>query len=305
MVVVRTLLAVLVLVLVLVFAGAAAANHRPCHRGCATPTPTATPLPTATATPSPAPAPPGDPRGIWAEAHKVTDAELAQIRALGYAFVFSKAETASLDRIAAAGLQAAVWLGKFYDDNDTDGPRCTWQRTDQEITALVTAVRDHPAVAYYFLDDEPHDLCANVRSAFQARDALVKAVDPAHPTFITENRTEAFDSLANVTDILALIGYPCRFGALCSTSNVPGRIAAARAAGVQRYWAVPQLFNETGDGAYYRYPTASEYTAFMLQWRDGGVEGDFAFMWNRVYSSATGLSEAPGLWDAVTASNTR
>jgi hypothetical protein len=168
-------------------------------------------------------------------------------------------------------------------------------------------VKAHPAVAYYFVDDEPHDLCGNVRSAFQARNALIKSIDGAHPTFITENRTDAFDSLANTTDVLAAIGYPCHWGAACSLSNIADRIAALNAAGVNHYWSVPQLFEEPKKcGGYYRTESAAEYSTLMSQWRattGSRVEGDFAFMWNRVYSCGVGLSEHPELWDAVAAWN--
>jgi hypothetical protein len=246
------------------------------------------------------------PQGLWGEVDNMTDAELVQAKSLGYDFLFATTR-ADLDRLQAIGLKGAFWLGKWFDDNDSDGPRCSWQKTDGEVAALVAVVKDHPALAYWFLDDEPHDLCANVRQAFLDRHALVKSLDPGHPTFVSENRTEAFDTLANVTDILVVISYPCNFSrSTCSTSNIPGRISALEAAGVQHYWAMRQVFNDKGSDAYYRYPTASEYVAQSDQWDQSRVEGELGFMGYRVYSGADGIELAPqGLKDAVAARNAR
>lgn len=236
----------------------------------------------------------------------MTDAELVQAKILGYDFLFATTR-GDLDRLQAIGLKGAFWLGKWFDDNDTDGPRCTWQKTDAQIANLVNAVKGHPAVAYWFLDDEPHDLCANVRQQFQARNALVKSLDP-RPTLVSENRTEAFDSLANVTDILVAIAYPCNFGNLtsCSTSNIAGRISALEAAGVRNYWAMRQVMNEKGSDAHYRYPTASEYAGQSAEWDKSRISGEMGFMGYRVFSGADGIELAPqALKDAVAARNAR
>lgn len=236
----------------------------------------------------------------------MSDAELDQVKAWGYDYVWSNANIADLNRAQAHGLKAAVWLGKWYDDNDTDGPQCSWQKTDAQVQALVEAVRNHPAVGWYFLDDEPHDLCANVRQKFIERNQLVKTLDTGHPTLVSENRTEAFDSLANVTDILIAIAYPCDYNSFtsCETDNIPGRISALEAHGVQHYWAMRQVFDERGSGDDYRYPSGSEYAAQNAQWDQSRLEGEMGFMGYRVYSGADGIELAPqGLKDAVTARN--
>jgi len=256
----------------------------------------------------PAPAPPL--RGIWAEAHEVSDAELAVIKALGYGVVFAKPVKADLDRVEAAGLKAVVWLGGYRDGNDSP-PRCVWRIDDATVAAQVDAVEAHPATAYYFVDDEPHanaGECADTPGQIRARNALIKAHDPSHPTFITENRTADYSALANTTDVMALTGYPCNWNntSSCSRSNIAGRIHAAEAAGVRRYWGVPQVEQEPRSlcpSAYYRFPSPREYTTLINQWRQSREEAEFAFMWNRVFSCGVGLSQNPALQAAVGTAN--
>jgi hypothetical protein len=248
---------------------------------------------------------PAFPQGLWGGIDNMTDAELRQAEALGFDFLFAES-AADLDRAQAFGFKAAFWLGKYYDDNDSDGENCTWQKSDAAIANLVNAVKGHPALGYYFLDDEPHDVCPNVRQQFLDRNALVKSIDSTHPTLLSENQTQAFDTLANVTDILVAIAYPCNYGNMtsCSISNIPGRIRALEAAGVKTYWAMRQMFDERS-GGYYRYPTGSEYELQNSQWDASRVSGEFGFMGYRFYSGADGVELAPQpLKAAVTARNT-
>src|SRR5829696_3205863 len=83
---------------------------------------------------------PASQRGIWAEAHKVTDAELARIKELGYTFVFSNPSTTDLDRVDAAGLKAVIWLGGYRDGNDP-APTCVWRRDDATVTSEINGVK--------------------------------------------------------------------------------------------------------------------------------------------------------------------
>lgn len=250
------------------------------------------------------------PKGIWAEVHKLSDAQLDQLRNDGYSFVFSKPVTTDLNRAQAHGLKAAVWLNGYKDGNDSP-PICVWRSDDATVASQVDLVKNHPATAYYFVDDEPHanvGVCPDTPGQIAARNSLIKSHDPNHPTFITENRTADYAALANKTDILGLIGYPCNFNNLssCSSSNIPGRVSAAQNAGVQHYWAIPQVFEElttTGCDAYYRYPTSSQYATLINQWRASREEGEFAFMGNRVFSCGKGLLENPTLETTVSQYN--
>jgi hypothetical protein len=243
---------------------------------------------------------------IWAEVIDMTDPDLATVKGMGFDMVVCNAVLAELDRCQAADLKGIVWLGKYYDDNDIDGPQCTFQKSDAEITTLVNLVKNHPAVAYYFLDDEPHELCPNVRQQFLDRNALVKSLDPNHPTLVSENRTSAFATLANVSDILIAIAYPCNVTDGCTSTNIPERLTALQAAGVNRFWAIRQTFNETGATPYYIYPGAADYAAQSAQWDNSACEGELAFMGYGVYAGADGIELAPqALKDAVVAANAR
>ncbi|TMA43626.1 MAG: hypothetical protein E6J83_09970, partial [Deltaproteobacteria bacterium] len=49
-----------------------------------------------------------------------------------------------------AGVKALVWLGDY--DNTT----CTWEKSDDWIRTHVEAIAGHPAIAAYYIADEPH-----------------------------------------------------------------------------------------------------------------------------------------------------
>ena len=52
---------------------------------------------------------------------------------------------------------------------------------------------------------------------------------------------------------------------------------AARAAGWNRLWAVPQVFGND----YYRMPTPSELQTILTTWDNAGVEGSLAYTWDK------------------------
>jgi hypothetical protein len=178
-------------------------------------------------------------------------------------------------------------------------------------------VKDRPGTAYWFVDDEPHanvGVCPDTPQQVRDRNALIKSVDVDHPTVITENRPADYAALANTTDVLGLVGYPCNTldRTACSSSIIPGRVQAAEDAGVKHYWGMPQTFEEfktgvnttvSGCQGYYRYPSKDEYEKLIAQWRDSREEAEFAFMGNRVFPCAKGLLEDTALPNAVTLLN--
>jgi hypothetical protein len=274
-----------------------------------TSTTTTTIPPTTTTTPPP---PAGFPQGIWTSGSPtgLTDPELAQLKSLGYDFVQANPDITVLDRVHAAGLKANIWLGNYRDDNDSGSPPCAFITDDATLTAQINLVKDHPATFAYFIADEPHvGGCPNSPQQMLARHNLIRSLDPnpAHKTVISENRAEDYAALANTTDVLALVAYPCNLnniGSDCAGSTtIADHISAAHAAGVDEYWSMPQI---DGD-EYYRVatPTALQ-TAVYDKWRQladpAKHTGALTFLWDGC-SSCDGLANHRELDPVVLAEN--
>lgn len=118
---------------------------------------------------TPAVVPPGD-FAILPWSWVPNDAEtLEAIRECGFnlaGFVTPEA----LDAVQAAGLQAIV-SGLHVNDGDEKDQTAV----DQQVSALVERVRDHPAVFGYYLRDEPN------ADLFPALARYARAVSEAHP----------------------------------------------------------------------------------------------------------------------------
>jgi hypothetical protein len=276
--------------------------------------PTTTTIPPTTTTTPPPPA--GFPQGVWTSGSPtgLTDPELAQLKNLGYDFVQANPDVSVLDRVHAAGLKANIWLGNYRDENDSP-PTCVWNTSDAALTTQINAVKDHPATFAYFIADEPHgggsdpdDECTGLApQQIQDRHNLIRSLDPnpAHQTLITENRYGDYAALANTTDVLGLVGYPCSFDYGCRSSVIQTRVDAAVAAGVEEFWSMPQIDEDLGSDAYYRMVTPTELQWIYQTWRDLVPQqtGALTFLWDGC-SSCDGLANHRELDDAVLAENT-
>jgi hypothetical protein len=268
--------------------------------------PTTTTIPPTTTTLPPA----SFPQGIWTSGSPtgLTDPELAQLKNLGYDFVQANPDLTVLDRVHAAGLKANIWLGNYRDDNDSGSPPCEFITPDSTLATQINAVKDHPATFAYFIADEPHvGGCPNSPQQVLARHNLIRSLDPnpAHKTVISENRYEDYDELANTTDVLALVGYPCSFDNGCVATPIQNRVNAAIAAGVEEFWSMPQIDEDLGSDAYYRMVTPTELAWIYQTWRDLAPQqtGALTFLWDGC-SSCDGLANHRELDDVVVAENT-
>jgi hypothetical protein len=320
-------------VLALVAAMPASAHHKPGHGGSTTTTaattttvaPTTTLAPTTTAEPTTTtvepttttippttttPPPVTFPQGIWTSgsATGLTDPELAQLKNLGYDFVQANPDVSVLDRVHAAGLKANIWLGNYRDDNDSGSPPCEFITPDATLATQINLVKDHPATFAYFIADEPHvGGCPNSPQQMADRHNLIRSLDPNpdHKTLISENRYEDYDELANTTDVMALVGYPCSFDNGCVATPIQNRVNAAVAAGVQEFWSMPQIDEDLGSDAYYRMVTPTELAWIYQTWRDLAPQqtGALTFLWDGC-SSCDGLANHRELDSVVLAENT-
>jgi hypothetical protein len=259
------------------------------------------PPPPPPPTPGPLPEPGGFVRALWTKAGSTT---FGQARSLGFHMVLVNPDRAQLDRAYAAGLRAGVWLGNY------DGGACVWNWSDATVTQRITAVRGHPAIAYYFLADEPHagasGGCSTAPQDLAERNALVKLLDPSVPTFVTENRREDFAAVGRIADVFGPIQYVCRISGGCSVSKIPQTIAAVNAAGITNWWGVVQSFGEPA-GGYYRAPTPAELEQILAAWKAApGIDGLMTYAWGEACcGDDIGLIDLPGLWPTWQTENAR
>jgi hypothetical protein len=227
-----------------------------------------------------------------------SNADPKALRAIGFKYGTVSAYRSNLDRFWAHRLKALVWLGGYSQET------CSFSWSDAKIKQRIAEIKGHPAIYAYFVDDEPHagPECPNTPRQVRARNALVKRLDPRTPTVITENRTSSFRALANTTDVMGLVIYPCTYRLNgCDWRKVPTRVKLAEEAGVSRYWGVTQAFGDD----YYKKPTRTQLQRLINQWNATRAEQDLVYTWDCCSDPLYGLKDAPELWDAWRAENGR
>src|SRR4029079_3926892 len=120
------------------------------------------------------------------------------------------------------------------------------------VRRKVRAIRSHPAVLAYEIDNEPHVYtCPGAPADIKHRVALVRSlVGPHVILYITLSRDFAAFARTGV-DLIRISAYPCSWSEGCVMRKIVDHVAAARAAGFKRIWGGTQT---AGDG-YYRPPT--------------------------------------------------
>src|SRR5437879_1988111 len=217
------------------------------------------------------------------------------IFAAGFSAIDRGAYRTYLDALPA-GAKALVWLGDY--DNTT----CTWEKSDDWIRTHVAAIAGHPAIAAYYIADEPHIWdCPLAALHVKVRSDLVKALDPVHPTMAViephwpEN---PYTPYVGTVDIIGVDRYPCSYVHGCVFSKIDDTLALLDQAGVPRYWAFIQAFADS----YYRMPTADELHEEFRHWRRSRMEGYVVFSW--AYGADT-LENHPDLIDALAWENSQ
>ncbi len=183
-----------------------------------------------------------------------------------------------LDPLGTKGLKGVVWLGNFQN-----GPTCGFDRDDATITKLVKAIAGDPNILAYYLGDEPHvSECPKAPSLFKKRSDLVHSLDPGSTTFTVIQASENgvshdYAPWAGAVDVIGFDVYPCARGAAtCNFGLIDSAAQAIRAAGITRYWAIVQDFQD----CYYRLPTPQELATQFDYWSRSDMSGYFVFSWN-------------------------
>jgi hypothetical protein len=221
---------------------------------------------------------PGDfTRGAYST--DVSNGTYEKLQAAGFNTVMTSPYPEYLDALQAQGLKGVVWLGGWRNAT------CSWAESDAWVTAQVRSIAGKPAVAAYYLGDEPNfGSCPSGPNAYRARTNLVHSLDPGRPTFTV---IQAWDPIAResypyghwagTVDILGLDIYPCTLSSpTCDFAQIDAAVAAAAAAGVTRYWAVLQDFQDD----YYRLPSPSEIAGQFERWNRSRMDGYLVFSWD-------------------------
>ena len=225
------------------------------------------------------------PRGLWRE----DEPNLADIRSLRFNLLTVNPNEPDLDRLRNSGLKGLIWLGGY--DND----ECEFSENNAWVLDKIGELGDHPAAYAWFIDDEPHADCPNVREDIRGRSDLIKNNLPGALTVVSENEVEAFDELANTTDVLVIVSYPCSHEDGCVYDKVDDDVQAAKEAGVPRFWGAIQAFGEE----YYKMPNNAETRELFRTWNRTGMGGYMAYIWRSDGEDET-LEDHEELWDAWT-----
>jgi hypothetical protein len=210
---------------------------------------------------------PYDVRGIYdRDGSKTGFDDEAQI---GFNVIDSGPDRGELRALAARKLKAMVWLGGY--SNST----CRFAESDAWVRSHVRAIAGSPAVAAYFIDDEPDaSECPSAPAQIKARSDLVKSVDPRPPTLMVSYKVPQFRLFAGSTDVMGLDHYPCTLRDGCDYSVIDEEAAEADRLGI-RYWGVIQAHGDE----WYKVPTAAELHQEFQHWRRTRMQGYLVFAW--------------------------
>jgi hypothetical protein len=190
---------------------------------------------------------------------------------IGFNMIDSGPYREELDPLAERGLKAFIWLGGYSN------ARCRFREGDSWVRSHVRAIRRHPAVRAYLIDDEPDAArCPGAPAQMKARAKLVRSIDRRRqrPTFIVVYRREQLRRFAGTVDLLALDEYPCSHEFGCVYSKIDRMAAHADRLGI-RYWGVIQAHGDD----WYKLPSPEELHEIFARWRATNMEGYMVFSW--------------------------
>jgi hypothetical protein len=188
-----------------------------------------------------------------------------------------------------------VWIG------DYDNGSCSWEVSDAEVRAHVSAAARDPKVFGWFFSDEPNPYaCKDAPAQHRARSNLIHSLDAnTHTVIVLDSNgfkgratRDALDQLPlwkDAADYVGLDPYPCYQHEACDFSWIDRTIRAANAAGLP-YWGVVQAFDDSS----WRWPTPAELSHMLAQWGTSRESGYMVFAWTWAGKS---LSSKPDLLD--------
>ncbi|MFH1740716.1 MAG: hypothetical protein ABIH23_17040, partial [bacterium] len=200
--------------------------------------------------------------------------QYSRIREAGYDFVVGG--TGSLDTAQAAGLNVGV---------SVHGHGEGWL---DQLRKTVRAHRDHPAVLFWMLFDEPGYNKADLILMHEAY-KLIHEEDPVHPVYLVITNPRVYETFGRCCDVLAIDTYPISRGSLPSIGESIDK-AYRESDGDLPVWHCGQLFNWPAD----RYPTPKEHRLMTYMALQSGAK---AMLWFTYSWGGNALPEAePALW---------
>jgi len=233
-------------------------------------------------------------RGIYASWPYAS--EYPKIASLGFNAVSVEPWRDRLDYLRSTGLKGLVWLEGY--DNVT----CSFVKSDSWVTDRVLDVRDHPAVAAYEIDNEPHAYaCPTAPDQIKKRVSLVRTLEAPYKAILYITLSRDFSAFSHVgVDLIRISAYPCSYADGCVMQKIASKVQAAKAAGFSRIWGGSQTAGDT----YYRPPTPAELAQIQQTWRGAGAEGYVAWAWDG-HGTTDPLRTNTALSDSWKAENTK
>ena len=215
-------------------------------------------------------------RGVYGKDSSKSGSDV--MASLGFNTVMTGSYRQLLDPLATKGLKGIVWLGQWLNL-----PSCKFERDDATITSQVKAIAGHPAILAYYIGDEPHvSECPNAPAMFKKRSDIIHSLDPGSTTFTVIQQSENgtvrnYAPWAGSVDVIGFDIYPCsKASSTCNFTAIDAAIAAIYSAGIKRFWAIPQDFQD----CYYRLPTPQELGMQFDHWAKSSMSGYLVFSWN-------------------------
>jgi hypothetical protein len=110
---------------------------------------------------------------------------------------------------------------------------------DAIVRGIVPLFRDHPALLAWYLNDE---LPLTMRDRLDARQRLVRQLDPNHPTWAVLYQVEEFYGYLNSADVLGADPYPVPDRPVTMAADWTRKCTAV-SDGQRSLWMVPQAMN--------------------------------------------------------------
>ena len=164
---------------------------------------------------------------------------------------------AYLDALAARHLKIIYSIKDVYAG--TEGyyePVLGFRGEEAIVRGIVPLFRDHPALLAWYLNDE---FPLTMRDRLDARQQLVRQLDPNHPTWAVLYQVDEFYGYLNSADVLGADPYPVSEKPVTMAADWTRKCAAV-SDGLRPLWMVPQAM----DWACYHKDRADKYRAPTL-----------------------------------------
>ncbi|MBE7063471.1 MAG: hypothetical protein E7390_06775 [Ruminococcaceae bacterium] len=166
-------------------------------------------------------------------------------------------------------------------------------------TAIIKAIKDHPALFGYAIMDEPFLNFSNPEKDLEASYKLVRDLDDNHPVYTVEAQQSFYRTCSKYVDILGIDPYGAAYTGYVSDSTQKAREAVQNEKPV--YVLLEAFRNNDG-----RYPTGQDERNMIYQALMNGADAIGFFSIADSEEDASGnrtipIYEVPDMWNAITA----